>query len=109
MGLDIKRVQAEITTTGTKDLILTGAAANTLILNIQIFNGNAAQAKIKVWKVLNTETLGNEHRIGQDIPIESLDSDSLNIGKQSLIIGDKIQIETDKQPINVNINYIEIT
>jgi len=109
MPLGIKRVQVEITTTGTKEVILTAAVANTLSLNIDVFNGNAGQALIKVWKVLNTETLGNEHRLGQDIPIDGLDSNSLSFGKQAMIAGDKIQIETDKQPITVNINYIEIT
>ena len=109
MGLDIKRVQSEITTTGTKDVIFTAAVINTLSLNIQVLNNTGGVAKIRVWKVLNTETLGDEHLLGKDIPIAALDSVSLSFGKQAFIAGDKIQIESDVQPVTVNLNYIEIT
>ena len=109
MALGIKRVRAEITTLSTKDVIFTATAAETLTLNMHVFNGAAGVTKIKVWKVLNGETLGNEHRLGQDIELQPLESVSLSLGKQAMIVGDKIQCEVDGQPVNFVINYIEIT
>ena len=109
MGLGIKYTQTEITTIATPTTLFTAAASvETLTVNIQVYNRTGGVAKIKIWKVPNGATRGDEHLLGSAISIPALGSDTLIFGKQALEPSDTLQAESDAQPINFNINYVQV-
>jgi len=109
MALGLKYQQTEITTVATPTTIYTaGASVESLTINIFVYNTTGGAALIKVWKVPNAATRGDEHLLGSAISVPALGSVELIFGKQALEPTDTIEAESDVQPINFNVNFIEI-
>ena len=113
MAVLFKFKQTEITTVDTIVNVFTAvatASTETMVLSVDIFNGNAGAAKIKAHNVPQAESADNGNRVGQDVSIPTLESvRPIFFNKVPLESSDKIDIETDKQPVNVRVNYLEIT
>jgi len=113
MAVLLKFTKTEITTIDTITEIFQAtatASTETIILSIDIFNGNAGEAKIKAYNAPSAEVADNGNRVGQDVAIPSLGSVRPVFGnKVPMESLDTFEMETDKQPLNVRVNYIEIT
>ena len=112
MATEFKYTKTQITTVDTLTNVFTAsgvASTQTMILSIDIFNGNAGTAKLKAHNVPQSESADNGNRVGQDVSIVSRDAVRPIFGnKVPMETSDKFEIETDKQPINVRVNYLEI-
>jgi len=113
MGLKFDYVQTEITTVDTITEVFEAtsvAGTQTMITSIDVFNGNAGEAKLKAHNVPAAESADNGNRVGQDVSIPILGSVRPIFGnKVPMKINDTFEIETDVQPVNIRVNFVEIT
>ena len=110
MAVSAPLIVKTTTGSGTQDLVHTGANT-TIVTALSIKNQSLTNAaKVEVWLVPNTKSLGNNYKIlnDADLPIDdtiALDS----VIKQNLSAGDKIYVETDIASCNVFFSYVELS